>query len=106
MCRIKALKRINSRDLSHFRVCHKNPGVERGGGVLSSFVFARLLVANNGFPGFPQEAQVRCINYREFLYCFAYYERYIKDLYEKFIIVVKTSRNIGLNKLMEIIVLT
>ena len=24
----------------------------------------------------PQESQARCINYREFRYCFAYYERF------------------------------
>ena len=33
--------------------------------------------------------QARCINYRGFWYCFAYYQR-LKTLYEKFNIVVKT----------------
>ena len=38
-----------------------------------------------------EEAQARCINYRKFRYCFAYYER-IKTLYEKFNVVVKKSK--------------
>ena len=38
-----------------------------------------------------EAAQARCINYRKFRYGFAYYER-IKTLYEKFNMVVKTSK--------------
>ena len=38
-----------------------------------------------------EAAQARCINYRKFRYCFAYYER-IKTLYEKFNTVVSIRK--------------
>ena len=39
-----------------------------------------------------EAAQARCINYRKFRYCFAYYER-IKTLYEKFNTVVSIRKH-------------
>ena len=41
----------------------------------------------------PQAAQARCINYREFRYCFAYYERFEEFVWE----IHYSCRNTGMN---------
>ena len=45
----------------------------------------------------PQAAQARCINYREFRYCFAYYERFEEFVWEIHYSCRNTAMNIEIN---------
>ena len=61
---------------------------------MAGFIYIAIInTVSHGEKTLPrvEAAQVRCINYRKFQYGFAYYER-IKTLYEKFNMVVKTSK--------------